>query len=80
MYIIGVFTEKSYSKQLNLNAACFLKVKVKNSHSLVVVGAVGVRGLLILGTASDSLLSLPSPSLIRKRYEFTAGLTEKGFH
>ena len=58
-------------------------VKVKVSHSLLAVGAVGVSqtvswAQLMKGGAHPSLL-LPYPSLIRKRYPFTAGLTETVF-
>ena len=60
------------------------KVKVKVSHSLIAVGAVGVRVPLYLGHSwwkaePIPLLSLPYPSLIRKRYPFSAGLTERVF-
>ena len=52
-------------------------VKVKVSHSLIVVGAVGVRVPLYLGIADENAspfaaLSFPDS----KRYPFTAGLTE----
>ena len=58
--------------------------KVKVSHSLLAIGAVGVRVPLYLGHSwwkaeLIPLLSLPYPSLIRKRYPFTAGLTERVF-
>ena len=61
-----------------------VKVKVKVSHSLIAVGAVGVRVPLYLGHSwwkaePIPLLSLPYPSLIRKRYPFSAGLTERVF-
>ena len=54
------------------------------SHSLIAVGAVGVRVPLYLGHSwwkaePIPLLSLPYPSLIRKRYPFSAGLTERVF-
>ena len=58
--------------------------KVKVSHSLIAVGAVGVRVPLYLGHSwwkaePIPLLSLPYPSLIRKRYPFSAGLTKRVF-
>ena len=60
------------------------KVKVKVSHSLIAVGPVGVRDTLYLGHSwwkAEPIprLSLPYPSLIRKRYPFSAGLTERVF-
>ena len=59
-------------------------VKVKVSHSPIAVGAVGARVPLYLGHSwwkvePILLLSLPYPSLIQKRYPFTAGLTERVF-
>ena len=64
-------------------SSCQVK-KVKVSHSLIAVGAVGVRVPLYLGHSwwkaePIPLLSLPYPSLIRKRYPFSAGLTERVF-
>ena len=47
------------------------------SHSLIAVGAVVVSVPLYL--APIPLISLPYPSLIRKRYPFSAGLTERVF-
>ena len=59
----------------------FRKDKRKVSHSLIAIGAVGVRVPLYVGHSwwkvePIPLLSLPYPSLMRKRYPFTAGLTE----
>ena len=58
--------------------------KVKVSHSLIAVGGVGVRVPLYLGHSwwkaePIPLLSLSYPSLIRKRYPFSAGLTDRVF-
>ena len=60
------------------------KVNVKVSHSLIAVGAVGIRVPLYLGHSlwkaePIALLSLAYPSLIRKRYPFTPGLIERVF-
>ena len=60
------------------------KVKVKVSHIRIAVGAVGLESHCILGSADErpsaSLsFSLPYPSLIRKRYPFTIGLSERVF-
>ena len=56
--------------------------KVKVSHSLIAVGAVGVRVPLYLGHSwwkaePIPLLSLPYPSLIRKRYPFSAEFSSR---
>ena len=61
-----------------------LKVKLKVSYSVIAVWAVGVRVPLYVGHSwwkaePIPLLLLPYPSLIRKRYPFTAGLTERVF-
>ena len=58
--------------------------KVKVTHSILAEGAVGVRVPLYLWHSSRKaetipLLLLPYPSLIQKRYPFTAGLTERVF-
>ena len=62
---------------------CLCK-KGKDSHSLVAVAAVAVRVHHVLGTAYER--GSPSlsfccfyPSLIRKRYPFTAGSTDEAF-
>ena len=57
-------------------------VNVKVSNSLIAVGAVEVRVPLYLGlskwNAEPSLsFNCPFPSLIQKRYPFTAGLTKR---
>ena len=70
-----------YAKQSKIMKS---KVKVKVSHSLIAVGAVGVRVPLYLGHSwwkaeHIPFLSLPYPSLIRKRYPLSAGLTERVF-
>ena len=60
--------------------ASFLSVRIKVVHSLLAKGTVGVRAHCILGTANERWSpSLPYPSLIRKKYPFTASLTKKYF-
>ena len=55
----------------------YIKGKGKVFHNLIAVGAVGVRVPLYLKhSKSKALLLLSYPSLIPKRYLFTAGLTE----
>ena len=61
-----------------------LRVKVKVSHSLIAVGAVGLESHRIKGTAKERRSQSRSFrclifSLIQKSYPFTAGLTEKVF-
>ena len=68
---------------LKYNVKIMVK-KVKVFHSLIAVGAVVVSVPLYLGHSwwkaePIPLLSLPYPSLIRKRYPFTAGLIERVF-
>ena len=55
-------------------------IKVKVSYGVLAVGTVDGRGTLYLGQRIREvvriyLLSEPYPSLIRKRYQLTAGLT-----
>ena len=61
-----------------------IKKKVKVSHRLVAIFAVGVRGQLYLGFSICKaepipLLLLSYPSLIQKRYPFTVGFSESVF-
>ena len=64
----------------SLLPVCWWKETVKVSHSLTAVKVPLYLGHSTWKAEPIPFLSLPYPSLIRKRHPFIAGLTERVFH